>query len=296
MRDGDSKQDIFPYEIEDDIGEISAVEPLCPGVYYVAAMEEDESNVARIPQEYYIVERSSSSISAVAKAHGKAMRSNPALLCYELDDLNGGRWMVQYEYLRYRQLHQLPLDDSATLLGTATFGREYLPDYFGDYPAPEYTPRGRTLRYKTFMRGVFFLETDRGEKMMSVCYPIWSCDFSDFVIGLGEQMESDRESGIDHSLGNLYFSEESACLALFELRQRYQAIIDSSMIDPAAMMNTIWEQFPLYAAAHNLREQQGLNDAAGLFLRSLGMDIDLIRNEEDLIRLTLNQGTAYILF
>ena len=74
---------------------------------------------------------------------------------------------------------------------------------------------------------------------MSVCYPIWSCDFSDFVIGLGEQMESERESGIDHAFGNLYFSEENACLALFELRQRYQAIIDSSMIDPAAIDNVI---------------------------------------------------------
>ena len=295
MKDGESMQDIFPDEIEDEIGEITDVELLCPGVYYVAALEDGETNVVRIPQEYYIVERSSSGISAEAKAHGKAMRCNPELLCYELDELEGGKWMIQYEYQRYRLKHNLSLDDSESLLSTVTFGREYLPDYFGDYPEPEYTPRGRTLRYKTFMRGVFFLETDRGEKMMSVCYPIWSCDFSDFVIGLGEQMKSDREIGIDHSLGNLYFSEENACLALFELRQRYKTIMDSSMIDPAAMMNAIWKRFPLYAAAHNFCEQQGWNDVSGLFLQSLGMEIDLIRNEEDLIRLTLNQGTEYIL-
>ena len=296
MMDGDSKQDIFPHEIEDEIGEIVDAELLCPGVYYVAAMEDDVDGLIRIPQEYYIVARSSPDISATAKAHGKAMRCNPELLCYEIDDLESGRWMVQYEYLRYRQQHHLPLDDSATLLSTATFGREYFPDYFGDYPAPEFTPRGRTLRHRIFMRGVFFLETGLGEKMMSVCYPIWSCDFSDPVIGLGEQMESDREAGVVHNLGNLFFSEANACLALFELRKRYEAIIDASMIDPAAMMNAIWERFPLYAAAHNLREQQGWNDAGGLFLRSLGMDVDLIRNDEDLIRLTLNRGTKYILF
>lgn len=295
MRDCDYEQSIFPYDIEDELGEIKDAEQLCPGVYYVAAATEGDG-IGSIPQEYFIVESSCSSISPETKASGKKMSCQPGLLYYELDDLEGGKWQVQYECQRYRQKHNLPEDPNESQLSTVTFGREYRPDYFGDYPAPEYTPRGRTLRYKAFMRGVFFLETDAGNRMMSVCYPIWSCDYSDFVRKLGEQTAYDLQEGIDRTLGNLYFPEETACLAIFELQQRYERIKDSSMIDPAALMNAIWERFPLYAAEHNMREQLGLNDAAGLFWKALGVEVELIRNEEDLIRLTLNKGTDYLLF
>ena len=282
----------FPEEIEDEVGTVIEYESPCPGVYEISALVED----TQLATEYYLVALHSPHISDQAKKYGTPSLTAPDWLLYPLEEPDQGKQIIQYEIQRYRKTNHLPLEEMESLLETVVFGREYYPEYFGEHPVPLITPRGFTLRYKAFMNGVFVIETDQCEKFISVCYPIWACDYSDFVKGLGEQTAFDLEKGIDQTYGYLFFPEEPGCLAIFELRLRYGKIKESGLIDPAALMNAIWERFPAYAAAYNIREQTGRNDALGLMLRSLGWeDVELSKSVKDLISLTQGKGTDYLL-
>ena len=48
-----SEAESIPFDIEGYIGEIKAAEQLCPGVYYVAALDPEIG----LPQEYYAVNK-----------------------------------------------------------------------------------------------------------------------------------------------------------------------------------------------------------------------------------------------
>ena len=61
-------------------------------------------------------------------------------------------------------------------------------------------------------------------------------------------------------------------------------------------MNAILEYWPEYAVSFNAHEQAGLNDGAGLFLRSLGIEVDLSSSVDRMITLTPGAGTDYIMF
>ena len=61
-------------------------------------------------------------------------------------------------------------------------------------------------------------------------------------------------------------------------------------------MNAILEYWPEYAVSFNAHEQAGLNDGAGLFLRSLGIEVDLSSYVDRMITLTPGAGTDYIMF
>ena len=147
-----------------------------------------------------------------------------------------------------------------------------------------------TLRYQELMKGVFVIETERFEKILAVCHPVWACDLSGFT----KEQTLPPDTDIWETHRYLLFPERSACLALFELGKKYKEISKSGLIDVPAMMNAIWQQYPTYAASHNFREQMGWNDAFGLILRKAGLDVTLEVSPENLISITESIGTDYL--
>ena len=279
------------YDLADDLGEIITAEQIVPGVFYAVAAEEDTA----LRCEYYVVESSCAVLSKDAKAYGHRLEHHPDYLRYRLDTPEEGRMVVEYELDQYLARHGLPPLDGTSLPELSSFGREYNPEYFGDYPAPLATPKGRNLRYITLTSGVFVIETERLERVLAVCYPIWSCDLSDYCRLQAEPCAFDmsRAAGSDEEY--LFFSEHSACLALFEIQQTCPQIEASGRINGKAMMNAIWKYHPAYAAGYNIREQKGLNDGLGLLFRSFGYDGALKGEAESLISLSENEGTGYYL-
>lgn len=272
--------------IEYEFGDILLWERLGPGVYYVSATNEETGR----PEEYYIADAENTILSPQAKTYGKPLLFHPEYLSYNAGVTDSGRMVLQYELNRYLLKHGLPLPDGEDIRATAAFGREHHPEYFGAFPAPILTPLGLTLRYKELVKGVFVIETDRLKKILAVCHPIWSCELSRFA----QKQALPADEDVHETHRYLFFPERSACLALFELRQCYEEVVESEMIDTPAMMNAIWQRYPAYAASHNFREQTGLNDGFGLMLRTLGFDAPLDYDPENLIFMTENIGTNYL--
>ena len=71
---------------------------------------------------------------------------------------------------------------------------------------------------------------------------------------------------------------------------------DWSLIDKPALMNAVWTRFPVYAAAHNMREQWGRNDGFGIMLRALGIETELQSSPENMIVLTPDGGIKFLNF
>lgn len=276
--------------LEDDLGSIVMSQHITPGIIYVAAKTGDEA----FPSEYYIAERDCTELSQEAKRYGRPLEHHPEYLCYPAGSPDNGRMVIEYEANRYLKKHGLPLMECESLLALADYGREYEPEYFGDYPAPLYTPKGLTLRYVSLKPGIFLIETDKLDKVLAVCYPIWNSEISDYTKSRGEQFTYDQLCGIDNTEGYLFFTEENACLALFELWPLSQLLEKSQRINTAAMMNAIWKYHPTYAASHNIREQAGLNDGLALLAISLGIDVDLQGSTDNVIPLFEGVGTDYL--
>ena len=286
------KTDSLPFDIEDDIGEVLASERLCPGVYYVSARDLEKG----LPHEYYIASKREAPLSEQAKAYGTPMDCDEDLLAFLLENEKGGGTVVRYEVQKYRAAYQMPMLDDEAILVTAIYGMEHYPEYFGDYPVPTLTPRGATLRHKRLACGVYLLETESFERMIAVCYPVWSCDLSDYTLKQAELLDSDARQGIDSTLGYLFFPEDAGCLALFELWKWYDEFMASGLIDREAMMNAIWQKHPEYAALFNRQEQEGLNDGTAYFWRWLGYDVEPEGKTENLIRFAPDAGSDYLRF
>ena len=282
--------DDFPYDLSDDFGSIVHAENQCPGVWYVA----NEGNGV-IAGEYYIVERDAPCISKAAKAYGMFLPNHPELLVYRADDPEHGRNALLYEVAMYRQKNGLPPRDGVPVLDTAVFGMENNPEYFGSYPAPIHTPHGALTRYKSIINGVIALETNEGERMIALCYPIWNAALSDYAVSLAEQTEYDLANNIHKTLGYLFFAETHGCIALFELLGEFPQILSSPLIDAAALGNAVWQNHPDYAAIYNRNEQEGLHDCLAGLLRFLGVeDVEPTASPDRLIKLTLGVGADYL--
>ena len=217
-------------------------------------------------------------------------------MLFSLYEERGGGKVVEYEVQKYLKSHGLALPDGEDALSTAIFGMEFYPEYFGDYPVPTITPRGVTMRHRRLACGVYALESEQFERMIAVCYPVWSVDLSEYTVAQAEQLEYDKERGIDNTLGYLFFSESAGCLVLFELWKWYDEIVATGVVDRAAMMNAIYVNHPEYAVTYNRREQEGLNDSAAHFWRWLGYDVEPEGKESNLIVLDPETGTAYLAF
>lgn len=276
----------FPYPyIADDLGEILAAEALCPGVYYVSARNGETG----LPLEYYIAEAASEVISAQAKAYGTPLPQHPELLSYPLGISGSGSRVLLYEAQLYRVQHQLPLPEGESLQETAVYGREENPEYFGPFPSPTRTPFGAVVRSRQIVPGVFALVTGSGAKAVSVCYPIWNGDLTAYTVKLGQQ----EETGLSQDpYGDLFFSEETGCLALFELSQTHA--LPGEAVNLTAVKNAVFQNFPEYAVHHNRREAAGLNDSAGMLLQLAGAEVVPSGQEENLLTWTPSVGTDYL--
>ena len=177
--------ELLPFQIE-ELGEIVLAEQPYPGVYHIAAKKSETVFTA---SEYYIVVKNTPIISQTVKNYGKICIGHPELLLYPLSDDKSGWRLVEYEGMKYLTQNHLPLPERETLHSTAIYFMEYHPEYFGEYPVPIITPRGYTLRHMRLDNGVYWLETDRCEQMLSVCHPIWSCELSAAALSLKQETD-----------------------------------------------------------------------------------------------------------
>lgn len=195
-REKESPPERLPFCLDDTVGEIVRACQECPGVYYIAARKQDGRFLA---DEYYVVERSSPAISKEAMTYGRMSEEDSRVLLYPFAEERHGYKIIEYEIYRYQVRHGMHADGQTSLRDVAFFNMEYHPEYFGTYPAPLATPRGRTARYKPLMNGVFWIETGTGEEVLAVCYPIWNCDFSETVLKQSEQSEEDVRKAYYHN-------------------------------------------------------------------------------------------------
>ena len=252
----------------------------CPGVQYFCIDRQGDR-----PTEYYIVERAGVVISDEAKRYGKPFSDRPDLLMYFLDDPTGGKAIIEYEIKKYRTVNGLDRDGDESLSAFTPNAAELHPEYFGMLLPPRNTPTGITLRWRAFMNGVYLHETEKGRLVVSVCPPLWDGDLSEYTQKLGV---SEQDC--------LFFSEQDACVALFELAQSYPELKESGMIDWPALMTAIWKNHPGYAVFYNLDKQSGLHDPAADFLNTLGIECEAGSSPENMIALSIGNGTDYLSF
>ena len=197
--------------IEASLGTVYDLEEEAPGVWYCAFQEPGNSYAS----EYDLVDRASDTVSPAAKDYGTPLKDHPELLCYDREVPDSGYQVILYELALYRHRNAPTPETLQTLRSAAVFGAEDHPEYFGEYPVPLETPRGRTLRSKRIWNGVFCLETDSGARMLAFCYPIWK-GLSLEVREYGEQAMSDRVELIDNTCGYLFFRWEISHIPMNE--------------------------------------------------------------------------------
>ena len=278
------------HSLEQEYGSVEQAELKCPGIYYlrVAPPAEHLTNVW-----LYIV-TGDAPISKEARQFGKPAPEQPELRLFERESRDCHWMVIEYEILRYRAKNKLPLGEFDNLHTASAYGMEVCPEYFGTYPVPSLTPWGYTARHKTIHNGVYWIETDQCVSTLAVCYVIRD-NFSEMVLSLSELTEYDKEHGLDNTLGYCFFREADSCLPLLELLQDNDQW-DWSLINRPALMNAVWARFPEYAAAYNMREQQGRNDGFGMMLRALGIETELRRSQENMIMLTPDSGVQFLNF
>lgn len=263
----------LPFDLTTELGEVIAVELISPGVYYIGAKKKDDIlNNA----EVYVVMADAPAISEKARTYGQEFSSHPDLRVYDLLKSGSGRHIIDFEICRYEMKCHLPRDENNdSLYIHALYGAEEHPDYFGFYPVPIFTPRGFTIRHKTIINGVYWLETDQCKEMLAVCYPIWQADISIPEQNLGEQTEYDRIRGISNTLGYLFFPKHSSVIPLYELSQSHPEIKTSGIVDMSALLNTICGSYPEYTAIHN--EQAAKHKSGNIIKKIPGVSTEFIR-------------------
>lgn len=175
---------LAPENLPLDLDELSIVteaELVMPGVYD-AVLEQSETGLAI---QVYIVLKNATELSDMAKKLGKPVPGCSGLLVYSEDEAGNTRYIISYELLRYRIIHRLPLTEDDNIRDTAAIGAEMYPGYFGNYPVPFLTPRGCTTRNKIITNGLYWLETEQGQRGLAVAYPKYD-DLPDGARGPGQ--------------------------------------------------------------------------------------------------------------
>ncbi len=281
----------LPFDVSDVLGEVIDFQKECPGVYYVATVNKDK--LSSVATEYYVVTDEATMISPVARAYGKQIGTSPVLLVYDLNDASSGKFIVDYEILRYKISNHLPLPEDRMIHEIAVFGRELHPDYFGAFPVPQLTPWGYTLRYKAITNGLYWIETDTCQTVLAVCFPMQD-ELSSAAVDLSRLTDYDAVHGLDSTMGYMFFSERDSCIPLFELlepRSQWQ-----NCIDKAALMNAICEYHMDYALTHNLREAHGLNDHFSKMMGSMCEDYKPQSSQDNIISASEQVGTKFFGF
>jgi hypothetical protein len=296
MKNYDLPLEELPFDLTDELGEIAFAELLCPGVYQVGAKSPTKTDGAHPVQEYYIVTDEAQAISVQARVYGERSPQHPTLTLYPHEREKNGWMVIDYEVQRYLNKNGLPLPKWGDLHGVALFGTEKYPEYFGHYPAPLHTPCGNMLRYKALSNGVIWLETDRCEEMVAICYPVWTDDLSGFAVNLGVQVDYGEKSEIENLRGYLFFSRQASCIPIFELLPVHREWETMGLINQAALMNAIWKYYPQYAATYNFEEQHGDHDILGALRNKLDAPEKVLSSTKNLIRLTEGAGTIFCPF
>lgn len=277
-----------------DLGELGAVteaDLIMPGVYN-AVLEDSETRSA---VEAFIVFKSASDISDMAKHYGTAAPGYPEFLVYQENRTGNPCYIIGYEFFRYRILHHLPLPEDENICSIAAIGAEKYPGYFGDCPAPFLTPWGCTTRHKDIANGLYWLETEQCRRGLAVSYPKYD-DLSDGARGLAERFDDGSARTNGQTPGYLFFREADSCVPLFELLSGMHKGQLLCEIDRAALMDAVYYYHPEYATQHNLMEQTGQNDGLGWFLHTQGIDVELKSSPERLLSLSLQGGMEFIAF
>ena len=244
----------LPFDLTAELGEIVAAELKSPGVYYIGAKKEGE--IPHYP-EVYVVTADAPAISEKAWAYGQEFPGHPDLRIYDILQPGSGRHIIDFEMFRYQKKYHLPeIENEDSLYIAAIYGAEEHPDYFGAFPVPLLTPRGYTVRHRTILNGVYWLETDRCEEMLAVCYPTWQADITTPEQDLGEQLAYDRMRGINNTLGYLFFPKQGSPIPLYELSQLHPEVAESGVVNMTALLNAICEFYPEYSAIHNEGEPE----------------------------------------
>ena len=214
----DEKEEIyspqnFPYALPEEYGEIKAAYVECPGVYYISVLPDNA--LMELPNEYYVVEQNTRIISDEAKAYGTFLEK-PAVYLFSLDDPDSGRYVVEYEISRYKVKHHEPIEEDKTPLIIARYAVEYQPEYFGEIPAPLYTPWGQITRYRQLMKGIFVFETERAIGGLAVWYPIWEGDISDYTKNQAHFTSTKEQQDLVHTMPYAFYTIPESCLPIFE--------------------------------------------------------------------------------
>lgn len=267
---GKISPDKLPFDLTAELGEITEAEVKSPGVYYLALKDGERHS------EVYVVTKDAPAISKKARSYGRRFSDHPDLRIYDLQQAGSGRYVIDFEVLRYRMKRHLPETETEDSLQTAAlYGAEEHPDYFGNFPVPFFTPRGCTVRHRAIMNGVYWLETDRCEEMLAVCYPIWQADISVPEQNLGEQLAYDQMRGIDNTLGYLFFPKQCSPIPLYELSLLHPEVVEDGAVDMAALQNAICEFYPEYTAICN--EGETASKCRGLIKVTAGAGTEYIR-------------------
>lgn len=272
-------------DLEGELGPIVEKEKICPGVYLLSARNDDEL----LSRDYYAV-MEKSIIPPEARAYG---RKRFGLWLFPMTDGSEEFKIIQYEVAKYRAQNNLPLEEP--LRATAFFAAQSFPEYFGAFPVPLHTSRGCTIRHWVLDNGIYWLETDRCEEVLAVCYPVWSTELSDLEMKLGEQTEYDSNRDIEETLGYIFFPAEVSCIPLRELL-RARPEWAGTVIDKPALMNAIWKTAPGYAALMNCQEQSGKNDLFFSLLAEAGVDAAPNISAANMIWLFPGAGENFLLF
>ena len=273
-----------------ELGELCSAELECPRVYHLAV--KPETDHCPFPMEYYLV-LDGAPISKEAKRYGTPLENSRGLV-FSLEQEDSGAKIIEYEIFKYRVLNHLPLPGNETLHGCAVYAAELYPEYFGMLPVPALTPWGYTTRHRALASGIYWIETDQCLEVLAVSHPAWAADLSGSVLRHARQTDYDTEHGINRTLGYKFFSKEVSCVVIFELLQYHSEWLTDGRVHLPALMNAILEYWPEYAVTFNAHEQAGLNDGAGLFLRYMGIEVELSGSVERMITLTPGVGTDYL--
>ena len=270
---GEISPNDLPFDLSAELGEVVAAELKSPGVYYIATRK--AGDIPECP-EVYVVTADAPAISEKARTYGQEFPGHPDLRVYDTLQPKSGRYIIDFEIRRYQIKCHLPeIEDGESLYTAALYGAEEHPDYFGAFPVPSFTPRGFTVRHKTILNGAYWLETDRCEEMLAVCYPIWQGDITVPEQNQGEQLEYDQIHGIDNTLGYLFFSKQNSIIPLYELSLLHSEIEESGVVDVAALLNAIGKFYPEYATIHNEEEAKFEH---GRFIKEMpGVGTEFIR-------------------
>ena len=273
-----------------ELGELCSAELERPGVYHLAV--KPETDPCPFPMEYYLV-LNDVSISKEAMGYGTPLENGQGLV-FSLEQVGSGAKIIEFEIFKYRVMHHLPLPGNETLHGCAVYAAELYPEYFGMLPVPALTPWGYTTRHRVLSSGIYWIETDQCVETLAVSHPVWAADLSGSVLCHARQTDYDTGQGINRTLGYKFFSKEVSCVVIFELLPYHSEWLTDGRVDLPALMNAILEYWPEYAVTFNAHEQAGLNDGVGLFLRSMGIEVELRGSVERMITLTPGAGTDFL--